>query len=120
MKKHNAGYSLIETLVAIVVLGLIVVPTCTGMVMSFRINAKTEELMQAQLAVSSAVETLMAEGINNTSIGEVESMYSVEVTPESVAEGDPAVSYDVTVVKTDADGDVLVSVTTHIRAKGGT
>lgn len=61
--KHNAGYSLIETLVAITVLAIIVVPTCTGMVMSFQMNAKAEQLMQAELAVSSAVEELMAEGI---------------------------------------------------------
>jgi len=61
--KHNAGYSLIETLVAITVLAIIVVPTCTGMVMSFQLNAKAHQLMQAELAVSSAVEQLMAEGI---------------------------------------------------------
>ena len=61
--KHNAGFSLIEVLVAIVILAAIVVPTCSSLVLSHRMNAKTEELMQAQLDVSSAVETLMAEGI---------------------------------------------------------
>lgn len=62
--KHNAGFSLIEVLVAIVILAAIVVPTCSSLVLSHRMNAKTEELMQAQLDVSSAVETLMAEGID--------------------------------------------------------
>lgn len=61
--KHDAGFSLIEVLVAIVILAAIVVPTCSSLVISHRMNAKTEQLMQAQLDVSSAVETLMAEGI---------------------------------------------------------
>lgn len=61
--KHDAGFSLIEVLVAIVILAAIVVPTCSSLVLSHKMNAKTEELMQAQLDVSSAVETLMAEGI---------------------------------------------------------
>ena len=61
--KHNAGFSLIEVLVDLVNLAAIVVPTCSSLVISHRMNAKTEQLMQAQLDVSSAVETLMAEGI---------------------------------------------------------
>ena len=62
-QKQNAGFSLVEVLVAIVLLGALLVPTCSGLVLSARLNAKTDALMQAQLAVSSAVETLMAEGI---------------------------------------------------------
>ena len=64
MKKHNGGFSLIEVLVAISILAIILVPTGTGLVMSFRLNAKANQLMQAELAVSSAVEELMAEGIS--------------------------------------------------------
>ena len=64
--KHDAGFSLIEVLVAIVILAAIVVPTCSSLVLSHKMNAKTEQLMQAQLDVSSAVETLMAEGIETT------------------------------------------------------
>lgn len=62
-RKSEAGFSLVEVLVAIALLGIVVIPTCSALVMSFRMNAKTDEMMQAQLAVSSAVETLMAEGI---------------------------------------------------------
>lgn len=62
-KKYNEGFSLVETLIAIAVLALIVIPTCSGIIMAFRMNAKSDQLMKAQLAVSSAVETLMAEGI---------------------------------------------------------
>lgn len=56
--KHNGGFSLIEILVAIVLLGLIVVPITSSLLVSHRINAKTEQLLQAQLAVSSAAEIL--------------------------------------------------------------
>jgi prepilin-type N-terminal cleavage/methylation domain-containing protein len=64
VKKHNEGFSLVEVLLAMVLLAAIVIPTCTSLVLSFRVNAKAEALTQAQLAVSSAVETLMAEGID--------------------------------------------------------
>ena len=65
MKKNNEGFSLVEVLLAMVLLAAIVIPTCTSLVLSFRMNAKAEALMQAQLAVSSAVETLMATKIND-------------------------------------------------------
>ena len=62
-QKNNGGYSLIEVLVAISILGIIVSPVCANLLMSLRATEKTDEILQAQLAVSSAVETLMAEGI---------------------------------------------------------
>lgn len=62
--KHNAGFSLIDVLVAIALLGILVVPTCTSLLLSVRMNHRAEEILQAQLAVSSTVETLMAEGID--------------------------------------------------------
>lgn len=61
--KSNAGYTLIEVLVAISILGILVVPTCNNLIMSLRVNEKTDDMLHAQLAVSSVVETLMAEGI---------------------------------------------------------
>lgn len=64
-KKNNAGFSLIEVLLSIVILAAVVIPTCSAMVMSYRLNAKSEQMMQSQLAVSSAVETLMASGITD-------------------------------------------------------
>ena len=62
--KHNGGFSLIEVLVAIVLLGLIVIPISSSMLVAHRINAKTEALLQAELAVSSAAEIANAKGIN--------------------------------------------------------
>lgn len=63
-RKHNEGFTLVEMLVSIVILAAIVIPTCTSLVLSYRLNAKAREMMQAQLAVSSTVETLMAKGID--------------------------------------------------------
>ena len=62
--KQDGGFSLIEVVLAMVILALIVVPTCSSLVLSYRVNAKADAMLQAQLAVSSAVEQLMAEGIN--------------------------------------------------------
>ena len=67
--KHDQGFSLIEILVAIVILAAIVVPTCSALVLSIEMNNRTDDLMKAQLAVSSAVEILMAEGISASKLG---------------------------------------------------
>ena len=61
--KHDQGFSLVEILVAIVILAAFVVPTCSALVLTAKMNEKTDDMMKAQLAVSSAVETLMAQGI---------------------------------------------------------
>lgn len=119
--KHNAGYSLVETVVAIAILAIIVTPISTGMVLAFKMNAKTEQLMQAELAVSSAVETLMAEGIDSTRITEAKVAYGT--TDERFTK----VDIEVHTVGTDLpyynvivnDKNDLITVTTHIRAVAG-
>ena len=63
MTKRNGGFSLVEVLVAIVLLGATIVPISTALVTSIKINDKTESMLQAQLDVSSAVEHLMASGV---------------------------------------------------------
>ncbi len=127
---RNGGYSLVEILLAIVLLGAIMVPTCTSLVMSIKINDRTDEMMQAQLAVSSAVETLMAEGITGaaedygwfTPEGEsqqVDRFPEVTIKTEKV-ESEPY--YIVTVTKSveiENESRELASVTTYIRAGGG-
>lgn len=141
-QKRNGGYSLVEILLAIVLLGAIMVPTCTSLVMSIKINDRTDEMMQAQLAVSSAVETLMAEGIdsaNDTDYGWIEieitdadgnkTTKNVDRFPEVMivteyveVNGATAPYYKVTVKKevaVDGESRELASVTTYIRAGGG-
>lgn len=128
--KGNEGFTLLETLIAIVVLGIVVVPVCSSLVMSFRINAKADQLLRNQLAVSSVVETLMAEGIQekygtikSDDYGWFEVVEDEGTVDEKVVQGDrfPEVTivatreenqpyYNVTVTAGD------VSVTTQIRA----
>ena len=59
----SAGFSLIEVVVSIAILGMAVIPISGGMVLSHRLNARSEQVLQARLEVSGAVEALMAEGI---------------------------------------------------------
>lgn len=139
MKKGNAGATLIEIVVSMAILGALVIPTCSSMVLAFRVNAKADAVMQAQLAVSSAVETLMAEGINpDLASDDTDTLYDtvttggekkdyflgvkITVSPSTVIvtenNSEKKVTlpcYDVTV--TDDAG--LVTVTTTIREGGG-
>lgn len=110
--KHNAGYSLVETVVAIAILAIIVTPISTGMVLAFKMNAKTEQLMQAELAVSSAVETLMAKGIDGTAIAATD-YPDVTIATEPVKNGEDTIYYKVTVTSKEAEG---LKVETYIRA----
>lgn len=115
-KKNNAGFSLIEVLLSIVILAAVVIPTCSAMVMSYRLNAKSEQMMQSQLAVSSAVETLMASGITDDYIdslqkGEDGSYISSQFDGLVFRLTENSGYYDVTV--TDSEG--LVEVATAIR-----
>ncbi len=124
MKKRNEGYSLIEILVAIVLLGLIVVPTCTSLVMSTKMNARAEEMMRSQLAVSSAVETLMAEGIDATMLSNdptedgtyLKRFPDVKITANELKNSEDVILYYNVEVKSKDD---LVTVTTQIRKAGG-
>lgn len=109
--RSNAGFSLVEVLVAIVLLGMMAIPTCTGLVMSVRLNDKTDQVMQAQLAVSSAVEILMAEGISEESENYGD-FTGVTVKTEL---DDSGFFYEVVVTSDAVDS---VTVTTFIR-KGG-
>lgn len=114
-RKHNssAGFSLIEVLVAITILGLVVVPIGSSLVLSFRLNARSQDMLQAQLAVSSAVETIMAEGFDESLVDEYETEFGVIVDydrmPETADTEDDAVYYELTVTSE------MVSIATCVR-----
>lgn len=112
--KNNAGFSLVEMLVAIVILGLITIPMTSGMVASMKILARSEEMMDAQMAVSSAVEVLMAEGIASASDAYKADEFE-DVVIKTVAHSEGLPCYEVTVTSKDES----VSVTTVIRKAGG-
>lgn len=115
-QKRNEGFSLIEVLVAIALLGALVVPTCSGLVMSHRINAKSDALLKAQLAVSSAVETLMAEGINEEQIT-VDRDYWIQTVmvdkDGKVVDDDDATAYEERTIDRFPDVEMTVETGDH-------
>lgn len=120
MKQNNHGFSLIETVVAMAILGAFTVSICTCLVLSLRMNEKTSTLMQEQMAVSSAVETLMAEGIkpetgmtNDYDYSVVNGSVKIVIKPV-----DGKNYCDVSVISKEGNGNVTVN--TKIRkAVGG-
>lgn len=118
-RQQNAGFSLVEVLVAIAVLAAIVIPVCSSMVLSVKMNAKAEAVLQARVAVSSAVETLMAQGITcaSNTYDEAEGTdrfpgVKVATKRPDIPEDENPVYYIVEVT----DDNHLVTVATNIRA----
>ena len=126
-RKHNstAGFSLIEVLVAITILGFVVVPIGSSLVLSFRLNARSEQMLQAQLAVSSAVETIMAEGYETDHDYNAEyDGFDVVVTGSNSCEDEngneqTTVAFHITVSAIDEANNELLTVETFARPKGG-
>lgn len=125
MHKRNAGFSLVEVLVAIVLLGAMVVPIGTGLVTSLRINDKTESMLQAQLDVSSAVERLMATGVTTSFLGELTETEDPEDGNAKTHTAYPDVIFVIGELQEEAyyqvqvtDEEGLVSVVTSIRKEG--
>lgn len=132
-----AGFSLIEVIVGIAVLGLVIVPLCASLVLSVRINTHSRDLMNAQLAAAGMVETLMESGIDtgsgsgglftNNDAGEgyvigqsrlPEGVSGVLVVQAKDADDHLLPWYHVTVVG-ESNGQT-VELTTSIRKDGGT
>lgn len=68
MKKATAGSALVEVVLAITILGLVSAPICSSLMVAARINARSRAVMTAQMQVSSAVEYLMAKGIEEKEV----------------------------------------------------
>lgn len=116
-KERTAGFSLLEVVVAIAIIGLISAPICSSLILAGRINAHSQAVMEAHLNVRTAVETLMQDGVTQPSDN-----YRAEafpnVTVKTVKDGDNPY-YRVTV--SDKPTEPLVKVETYVRAvpKGG-
>ena len=120
--KKNNGYTLLEVVVSMLVLAIIAAPIGSAFVVSARVNAYADKVFQARLAVSSAAEQLMAEGVvvNGTvstpqnvteENGFGDGMVNVTLTTAA-----PAVDnlYEVTITSTDVE---TVKVTMQVHGK---
>lgn len=110
-KERTAGFSLLEVVVAIAIIGLISAPICTSLILAGRINAHSQAVMEAHLNVRTAVETLMKDGVTQPSDN-----YRAEafpnVTVKTVKDGENPY-YRVTVSDKPTK---LVTVKTYVRA----
>ena len=115
-KQRTAGFTLVEIIVAIAIMGLVSAPICASLVLAGRINARSQAVMEAQLDVRTAVETLMEEGVTEAS-GDyrAEEFPGVKIQTEQERTGDPY--YKVTV--SDDRAEPLVTVDTYIHAAPG-
>lgn len=111
-KERTAGFSLLEVVVAIAIIGLISAPICTSLILAGRINAHSQAVMEAHLNVRTAVETLMKDGVTAESKN-----YRADEFPNVTIETEEVVGkpyYRVTVK--DKHTEPLVTVKTYVRA----
>lgn len=119
--KNSKGFTLVETVAAITILTLVVAAVTASLIASIRFNAKTEQRLQAELAVSNAVERLMAEGWDGSSdVSGVSITASTEdvvtLKDEDDNDIDVVVGYFVTVSSANPNVSTI-SVTAYVPAK---
>ena len=117
-----AGFSPIEVIVGIAVLGLVTVPLCASLVLSVRINAHSRDLMNAQLAAAGMVETLMESGIDEDAFNQADNTMKsppegVTVVAEQAKNGAVALPYYLVTVTGESNGQT-VTIDTTIREAG--
>lgn len=111
-KERTAGFSLLEVVVAIAILGLVSAPICSSLILAGRINAHSQAVMEAHLNVRTAVEILMQDGVTAESENYREDKFpDVTIKTEKVIDKP---YYHVTV--SDKRTEPLVTVETDIRA----
>ena len=111
-KERTAGFSLLEVVVAIAIIGLISAPICSSLILAGRINAHSQAVMEAHLSVRTAVETLMKDGVTAESTDYLTGAFP-NVTVKTVKDGENPY-YHVTVK--DKHTEPLVTVETYVRA----
>ena len=109
--KKNDGYTLLEVVVSMLVLAIIAAPIGSAFVVSARVNAYADKVFQARLAVSSAAEQLMAEGVEVDGNGGDVTNIPKNLKVNAAAEPEGSL-YKVTIISTDVD-TVKVTMTVH-------
>ena len=118
--KGTGGFTLVEVIVSMLVLALIAAPIGSAFVVSARVNAYADRVFQARLAVSSAAEQLMAEGVEPNGSGGVKNDLIVDADKVDVkAEKTSGVSglYTVTIISRDIN-TVKVTMDIHSQQEG--
>ena len=64
IKKNNKGFTLVEVLIAMTILGIVVVPLLQAFVVSARTNAKAKNLLDATMVAENIMEELKASSFN--------------------------------------------------------
>lgn len=112
--KKNDGYTLLEVVVSMLVLAIIAAPIGSAFVVSARVNAYADKVFQARLAVSSAAEQLMAEGVEVDTTSGTSTVKNtpsgVTATVNSGADG----LYNIIITSTDVE---TVKVTMQVHGK---
>ena len=111
-KLKIAGFSLVEVLVTIAILGLITVPVTSSLLVAHRLSVSGDDLLQDRLAVSSTIEALMSTGITD----EYATAHAIEQDGVVVVvqKKDEEAAYEVTVTSG------KVAVVTYIRPSSAT
>ena len=111
-KERTAGFSLLEVVVAIAIIGLISAPICSSLILAGRINAHSQAVMEAHLNVRTAVDTLLKDGVTEAKPAYRKSDFP-NVTIKTEKDGENPY-YRVTV--SDKPTEPLVTVKTYVRA----
>lgn len=109
-KQRTAGFTLVEIIVAIAIMGLVSAPICASLVLAGRLNARSRAVMEAELNVRSAVEALMEAGVT----GEGDPYREADFPGVTIKTEKEDAYYKVTV--SDKRTEPLVTVETYIRA----
>ena len=117
-KQRTAGFTLVEIIVSIAIMGLVSAPICASLVLAGRINARSRAVMEAQLNVRNAVETLMEKGYSKENAAALEAKYQVRII-EGTSQGQ---YYEVDVCDKVSEGEtplVMVDTCIHTAPEGG-
>lgn len=110
-KERTAGFSLLEVVVAIAIIGLISAPICSSLILAGRINAHSQAVMEAHLNVRTAVETLMKDGVTKA-----DTAYRKNDFPNVTIETEKADDKPYYRVTVSDKPTKLVTVKTYVRA----